>query len=185
MENPAAVVTNALPLSLETTTTVTKEAEVGPTMEAAQAAADGTMMIDHITEMAIVTAMDKTAAVAEVAAGRRPTVKGTTVGIAAVNGAIPSTTIPVGRNRLGTVETADTAVAVAIGATTAVETGATVETVRRRTTGPYRCHGTIGSSRSCFRAATGHRVSTLTATRISRWRPLALTCRTASKISVR
>ena len=161
-------------------------------MEAAPAAADGTMMIDHITEMAIVTAMDKTAAVAEVeaaaeAAGRRLMVNVTTVGTGAATTATRSTTIPVGKNHRGTVETAEVTVE-DVAAMTAEETAMTAMTAvmgRTRTTGPFRYRGTIGSSRSCFRAVTGPRASTLTGTRTFRWRLRARTCPTGSKTLVK
>ena len=161
-------------------------------MEAAQAVAAGTTMIDHITEMAIVTAMDKTAAVAEVeaaaeAAGRRLMVNVTTVGTGAATTAIRSTTIPVGKNHRGTVETAEVT-AEDVAAMTAEETAMTAMTAvmgRTRTTGPFRYRGTIGSSRSCFRAGTGPRASTLTGTRTFRWRLRARTCPTGSKTLVK
>ena len=161
-------------------------------MEAAPAAADGTMMIDHITEMAIVTAMDKTAAVAEVeeaaeAAGRRLMVNVTTVGTGAATTATRSTTIPVGKNRRGIVETAGVTVE-GVAVMTAEETAMTAMTAvmgRTRMTGPFRYRGTIGSSRSCFRADTGPRASTLTGTRTFRWRLRARTCPTGSKTLVK
>merc|ERR1719210_371935 len=131
-------------------------------MEAAPAAADGTMMIDHITEMAIVTAMDKTAA-------------------------IRSTTIPVGKNRRGIVETAGVTVE-DVAVMTAEETAMTAMTAvmgQTRMTGPFRYRGTIGSNRSCFRAGTGPRASTLTGTRTFRWRLRARTCPTGSKTLVK
>ncbi len=159
-------------------------------MEAAQAAA-GTMMIDHITEMAIVTAMDKTAAVAEAvaeAAGRPLMVNVTTTdGTGVAITATPSTaTILVGKNLRGTVETAEvTAAAVVEDVTTVEATAKTAVMGLRRRTGPCRCHGTIASRRSCLRAGMGLRASTLTATRTFRWRLRARTCLMVSKTFTR
>ena len=161
------------------------------TTEAAQAGAaavvDG-MMIDHITEMAIVTATDRTVAVAVAAevAGRLPTVKGTTVGTVAERTVTRSTTIPVGRSHPETAETVvDTAVAAEAAVMTVVVTAETVGTAPQRTIGPYPCRVTIGSSKNCSRAATARRASILTAMRTSRLRPRVPTCPTVLRTSVR
>lgn len=155
-------------------------------MEAAQAVVAGTTMIDHITEMAIVTAMDKTAAVAEAvveAAGRPLTVNvTTTAGIdVATTVTLSTATILVGKNLRETAETVEDTKVVVVDATTVAGIAKTVVMGHRRRTGPFRCLGTIESRRNCFRAGMGLRASTLTAMRTFRWKRRALTCPMVSK----
>ncbi len=134
-------------------------------------------MIDHITEMAIVTALDRSAAVvmaavaAAEAVGQQPMVNEMSAGIVAVT---TFTTTLAGRSH--PVVTAKAVVG------TAEEDMETAEmTVGRQPLmiGPSHCQGMIGSRRSCSLAVTGHRASTLIGTRISRSKPLALMCQTA------
>ena len=143
-------------------------------------------MIDHITEMAIVTATVRTAVMVEAAGraatavGQPPTASEMTAGtVAAIIAATTSTTTPVGRSPDPVIAEviADTEVAgVAVGTT-----GAVGEAVRR-TIGPYRCRGMRGPRWNCSRAVTGPLVSTLIGMRTFRSRPRGPTCLTASKM---
>jgi hypothetical protein len=174
--------------------TLKADAEV-TTLEAAQVAVVAIMIVDHMTEVAIVTAMIRVAVVVEATAavvaaeavGQLPMgSNATTAGIAAevaeatvgrtfITAPARAVAIPVGRNHPQVAEaspgTAITAAMMAVVAAAALKTG------------PSPCPGTIGSKLSSSRAVTGPRVSTLIDMRTFRSRPLDQMCQMALKIS--
>ena len=157
--------------------------------EAALAEAVGTM-IDHITEMAIVTATDRAAAIAATAAAAAavavaagadgPPRTGSAMTAGTVAGTIGTTftTIAVGKN-LGRGGNAVIAATAAAGAAGTIPAAAAVGPM---TIGRAPCPVMRGWRLSCSRGVTGHRVSTLIGMRTFRSRPLGRTCPTASKM---
>ena len=156
----------------------------GTTMEA--------NLVDHITEMVIMTALDKTAvtavmaeeAAAVVAAGLLKMDKEWNV-VAAILEAVEeaatmaSTTIPVGRNRHVVNET--TAEVVDLVRVNAGLTGGMTVGRLPLTIGPLRYRGTNGLRANCSRVAMDRRESISTDMRISRWKQPDLMCLTALK----
>merc|ERR1719245_711221 len=118
------------------------------------------MIVDHITEMAIVTAMNKTEVAEAVrAVGQLKMAKGWTeveIGVEAVEAAATTTagrtftTTPVGKNPLA-IETiaADGMAAIAKIAVGTIAEIAMTEGPLRPTIGPFRCRETRGLSKSC------------------------------------
>ena len=158
----------------------------GTTMEA--------NLVDHITEMVIMTALDKTAvtavmaeeAAAVVAAGLLKMDKEWNV-VAAILEAVEeaatmaSTTIPVGRNRHVVNETtAEAVVADLVIENRGITDGMTVGQLPL-TIGPLRYRGTNGLRANCSRVAMDRRESISTDMRISRWKRPELMCLTALK----
>ena len=158
----------------------------GTTMEA--------NLVDHITEMVIMTALDKTAvtavmaeeAAAVVAAGLLKMDKEWNV-VAAILEAVEeaatmaSTTIPVGRNRHVVNETtAEAVVADLVIENRGITDGMTVGQLPL-TIGPLRCLEMNGLRANCSREAMDRPESISTAMRISRWKQPDLMCLTALK----
>jgi hypothetical protein len=134
-------------------------------------AATGTMVeaiveVDHITEMAIVTAMDKT--VAAEAVGQLLLVRG--MAAVAVDGISTTVETPVGRNPMEE-DVGVTEAAVAPDITVGM-----MAVQPRRTTGLFRCRGTKGQSPSCSKVAMGLPESTSIGTRTFQSRQLEVTC---------
>jgi hypothetical protein len=179
--------------------TLKADAEV-TTLEAAQVAVVAIMIVDHMTEVAIVTAMIRVAVVVEATAavvaaeavGQLPMgSNATTAGIAAevaeatvgrtfITAPARAVAIPVGRNHPQVAEASP-----GMAATAEAITAATMAVVAAAAlkTGPSPCPGTIGSKLSSSRAVTGPRVSTLIDMRTFRSRPLDQMCQMALKIS--
>ena len=156
----------------------------GTTMEA--------NLVDHITEMVIMTALDKTAVTAVmaeeavVAAGLLKMDKEWNV-VAAILEAVEeaatmaSTTIPVGRNRHVVNETiAEAVVADLVIENRGITDGMTVGQLPL-TIGPLRCREMNGLRANYSREAMDHPESISTAMRISRWKQPDLMCLTALK----
>jgi hypothetical protein len=156
------------------------------------------MIVDHMTEVAIVTAMIRVAVVVEATAaveavGQLPMgSNATTAGIAAevaeatvgrtfITAPARAVAIPVGRNHPQVAEASPGMAATAEAITAA--TMAVVAAAAALKTGPSPCPGTIGSKLSSSRAVTGPRVSTLIDMRTFRSRPLDQMCQMALKIS--
>jgi hypothetical protein len=179
----------------ETAVETLKADAEGTTLEAAQVAVVAIMIVDHMTEVAIVTAMIRVAVAVEATAvvaaaeavGQLPMgSNATTAGIAAevaeatvgrtfITAPARAVAIPVGRNHPQVAEaspgTAITAAMMAVVAAAALKTG------------PSLCQGTIGSKLSSSPAVTGPRASTLIDMRTFRSRPLDQMCQMALKIS--
>jgi hypothetical protein len=196
VENPE-VATNDLRQSPEETEEILTKEEVIKVADHLEEAA-GTMameanLVDHITEMVIMTALDKTAvtaavAAAVVAAGPLQMDKEWNA-VAAILEAVveaatmASTKIPVGRNRHVVNET--TAAEVEAAEVNAGSTGGMTVGRLPLTIGPLRYRGTNVLRANCSRVAMDRLESISTAMRISRWKQPELMCLTALKTSIR
>ena len=145
-------------------------------------------LVDHITEMAIMTALDKTAVAAliaeEAVAAAGPLKMDKEWNEVAILDEVEaetmaSTTIPVGRNRHVVNET--TAEVVDLVRVNAGLTGEMTVGRLPLTIGPLRYRGTNGLRANCSRVAMDRRESISTDMRISRWKRPELMCLTALK----
>jgi hypothetical protein len=178
--------------------TAVKTVEVA---EVTTEAVEAIMIVDHMTEVAIVTAMIRVAVAVEATAvvaaaeavGQLPMgSNATTAGIAAevvaatvdrtsITAPARAVAIPVGRNHPQVAEASPGMAATAEAITAA--TMAVVAAAAALKTGPSPCPGTIGSKLSSSPAVTGPRASTLIDMRTFRSRPLDQMCQMALKIS--